>query len=51
MSIHCRVPLLFNLAVALSSFFTHESPSTTTIIATPIETKTKTPSLLYTVYM
>ena len=30
MSIHCTVPLLCYSAVALSSFFTHESPSLTT---------------------
>jgi hypothetical protein len=30
MSIHCTFPLLFNSAVALPSFFTHESPSITT---------------------
>ena len=30
MSIHCTVPPLFNSTVALSSFFTHESPSITT---------------------
>jgi hypothetical protein len=30
MSIHCTVPLLFYSATALSSFFTHESPSPTT---------------------
>jgi hypothetical protein len=30
MSIHFTVPLLFNSAATLSSFFTHESPSTTT---------------------
>jgi hypothetical protein len=39
MSIHCIVSLLFNSAAALSSFFTHESPSTTTTIATPITTR------------
>jgi hypothetical protein len=30
MSIHCTVPPLCNSAAALSSFFTHESPSPTT---------------------
>jgi hypothetical protein len=40
MSIHCTVPLLFNSAAALPSFFTHESPSTTTIITTLIATTT-----------
>jgi hypothetical protein len=30
MSIHCTVPLLFNSAASLSSFFTPESPSITT---------------------
>jgi hypothetical protein len=30
MSIHCTVPLLCYSAAALSSFFTHESPSPTT---------------------
>jgi hypothetical protein len=34
MSIHCTVPLLCSSAVALSSFFTHESPSPTTITTT-----------------
>jgi hypothetical protein len=38
MSIHCTVPLLFNLVVALSSFFTHESPSTTATTTTPTAT-------------
>jgi hypothetical protein len=33
MSIHCTDPLLFNSAATLSSFFTHESPSTTTTTA------------------
>jgi hypothetical protein len=47
MSIHCTVPLLFNSAAALSSFFTHESPSTTTTTATP--TATTTISSLYRV--
>ena len=34
MSIHYTVPLLFNSAAALSSIFTHESPSPTTITTT-----------------
>jgi hypothetical protein len=34
MSIHCTVPLLCYSAAALSSFFTHESPSPTTTTAT-----------------
>jgi hypothetical protein len=38
MSIHCTIPLLFNSTVALSSFITHESPSTTTTTTTPTET-------------
>jgi hypothetical protein len=33
MSIHCTVPLLCYSAAALSSFFTHESPSPTTTTA------------------
>jgi hypothetical protein len=33
MSIHCTVPLLCYSATALSSFFTHESPSPTTTTA------------------
>jgi hypothetical protein len=48
-SIHCTVPLLFNSVVALSSFFTHESPSTTTTTATP--TATTTISSLYYVFI
>jgi hypothetical protein len=46
MSIHCTVPLLFNSAAALPSFFTHESPSTMTITATPTTT-TPISSLFY----
>jgi hypothetical protein len=34
MSIHCTVPLLCYSATALSSFFTHESPSPTTTTTT-----------------
>jgi hypothetical protein len=37
-SIHCIVPFLFNSTVVLSSFFTHESPSTTTTTTTPTTT-------------
>jgi hypothetical protein len=49
MSIHCTVPLLCNSAAALSSFFTHESPSPTTTNTTT--TTTTTPiSSLYRVY-
>jgi hypothetical protein len=40
MSIHCTVPLLCNSAAALSSFFTHESPSPTTTTTTPTTTTT-----------
>jgi hypothetical protein len=40
MSIHCTVPLLCYSAAALSSFFTHESPSPTTTTTTPTATTT-----------
>ena len=40
MSIHYTIPLLFNSASALSSLFTHESPSTTTTTTTPTVTTT-----------
>ena len=50
MSIHCIVPLLFNSAVVLSSFFTHESPSPTT--TTSNSNSNKNPiSSLYCVYI
>jgi hypothetical protein len=49
MSIHCTVPLLFNSAAALSSFFTHESPSPTT--TTAISNSNSNTSLLCTVYI
>jgi hypothetical protein len=49
MSIHCTVPLLFNSAAALSSFFTHESPSPTT--TTTNSNNNNNPSLLCTVYI
>ena len=49
MFIHCTVPLQFNLVVALSSFFTHESLSTSTTTTT--QTTTTTTSLLCTMYL
>jgi hypothetical protein len=45
MSILCTVPLLFNSAAALSSFFTHESPSTNNQKQPQIPTATTTPLL------
>jgi hypothetical protein len=48
MSIHYTDPLLFNSAAALSSFFTHESPST---VATTSNSNNNHPSSPYHVFM
>jgi hypothetical protein len=50
MSIHCTDPLLFNSTAALSSFFTHESPSTTTTTSNSNSNNNHFSSL-YRVYM
>jgi hypothetical protein len=50
MSIHCTVPLLCSSAAALSSFFTHESPSPTTFTTTS-NSNTDTISSLYRVFI
>jgi hypothetical protein len=50
MSIHCTDPLLFNSTAALSSFFTHESPSTTTT-TTNSNSNNNPFSYLYCVYI
>jgi hypothetical protein len=50
MSIHYTVPLLFNSAAALSSFFTHESPSPTTP-TTNSNSNNNTISSLYRVFI
>ena len=50
MSIHCTVPLLCYSAVALSSFFTHESPSPTTT-TTKFSSNNNPMSSLYHVFI
>jgi hypothetical protein len=50
MSIHCTVPLLCYSAAALSSFFTHESPSPTTTTTNSNSDNTLISSL-YRVYI
>jgi hypothetical protein len=52
MSIHCTVPLQPNSAAAQSSFYTHESLSTSTNTTTRTTTTTTTPiSSLYRVFI
>jgi hypothetical protein len=51
MSIHYTVPLLCYSAVALSSFFTHESPSPTTTTPNSYNNNKKNISSLYRVFI
>jgi hypothetical protein len=51
MSIHSIVPLLCNSAAALSSFFTHESPSTTTTTTNSNSNSNSPISSLYRVFI